>query len=486
MFEALLMLGVIIALMPALLGKLTQRKIYAENAAAASQIERVSQAAQSWASINADNVAPRRTTIEGANINSMLENYGLPLGFNPRTPAGQTIRLITMRNAAGPLILIEASGGNISQLRRAEIANRVGFWAALPEGGAITSATGDWELDLQSDFGYSPSPDSIFVRVPVESETSDLLSRRADPAKNAMRTNIDIMYNNIEGARDLRASTLEFDAGFFSKLHITGADESRTTRNSLESFLTQNATFQSRGASGGALNISRGTFAVQNLSVRGISTYGGYNTNLEAGFISVLDYYQTPGSGSFTGPNLWRVRGNAELSNIALSGVGVMHINSILEITSDADTFTEEDFFYDFIPASRSGISAGMVTAGHITLRDQTARVLSAGGADAPTLISVRPAGTSVLPDIRLDEINNDSIRIPTFPSADGDTISCRTLIEGIRYRDAATGRDVTFRYDSKSLSQHIACLYAYYQRLEQRIDIKNCLIQGGDISKCQ
>ena len=50
-----------------------------------------------------------------------------------------------------------------------------------------------------------------------------------------------------------------------------------------------------------------------------------------------------------------------------------------------------------------------------------------------------------------------------------GETVTCQSVITGLGYT-----------YNQKSLSQNIICQYVFWQRLENRIDIKQCLINGG------
>jgi replication initiation and membrane attachment protein DnaB len=84
-------------------------------------------------------------------------------------------------------------------------------------------------------------------------------------------------------------------------------------------------------------------------------------------------------------------------------------------------------------------------------------------------LIDVRPAGTSLLPDAYVDGINNDSFEIIADPKdITGKKISCKDIINQM---------DVA--YNSKSLVQNIICQYVFWQRLEARIDIKQCLKSG-------
>ena len=52
----------------------------------------------------------------------------------------------------------------------------------------------------------------------------------------------------------------------------------------------------------------------------------------------------------------------------------------------------------------------------------------------------------------------------------DGKTVNCKEVISSL---DSV--------YNSKSLAQNLICQYVFWQRLENRIDIKNCLLSGRD-----
>ena len=87
-------------------------------------------------------------------------------------------------------------------------------------------------------------------------------------------------------------------------------------------------------------------------------------------------------------------------------------------------------------------------------------------------MLDVRPAGTSVLPDVLIDTIDNAAFKIINrVNDADGTTVDCRSVI------NAMGGV-----YNAKSLSQYIVCQYVYWARLERRIDLKKCMLDGtGD-----
>ena len=75
-----------------------------------------------------------------------------------------------------------------------------------------------------------------------------------------------------------------------------------------------------------------------------------------------------------------------------------------------------------------------------------------------------------MLPDVLVDSINNDNFKILKNPDTDnGDTITCKDIII-----------DFGGVYNSKSLAQNLICQYVFWQRLEHRIKIKQCLMAGG------
>ena len=102
-------------------------------------------------------------------------------------------------------------------------------------------------------------------------------------------------------------------------------------------------------------------------------------------------------------------------------------------------------------------------------MRDQTSDALSRGET-GDVVLDIRPAGTSILPDVLIAGIDNSAVDIISNPDADdGDMVACKNIIDRL---DGV--------YNQKSLAQYIICQYYFWQRLEQRIDIKQCLLNGG------
>ena len=172
----------------------------------------------------------------------------------------------------------------------------------------------------------------------------------------------------------------------------------------------------------------------------------------------------TAGHTSFTGAGNWNVRGNVVSNNINFT-VERLDISSYLNTTRGQDVFIDADTLtYN----SKSGIEVGTLYTSNITLRDQTSNALN-NGASGSVLIDIRPSGTTLLPDVWVSNINNDAFEIISDAAIDdGKTENCASIIkefEGV--------------YNKQSLSQYLICQYVYWQRLEKRIDIKQCLMAG-------
>lgn len=213
-----------------------------------------------------------------------------------------------------------------------------------------------------------------------------------------------------------------------------------------------------------ALSLTRGTLLVGSVDSRTISMFGdtgSFTSNSAAAF----SFSMTAGRTGFYGPLEWNVGGDVISENINFS-------LERLDISSYLDTSRGQDVYIDptsLTYAPRSGIDVGYIAASNITMRDQTSDALNRGETGA-VVIDIRPAGTSVLPDVLLDTVNNDTFKILSNPTAsDSKTTDCRSIINSL-----------DGRYNQKSLSQYIICQYVFWNRLEQRINAKQCLLDGG------
>ncbi|MBO5696178.1 MAG: hypothetical protein J6S06_01565, partial [Alphaproteobacteria bacterium] len=91
MVQALLALTLVFAMIPFVAQKLVQRNTQSMMYSTTRQIEHASASARIFIRENAKNLSYDRTVIAGESFGDMLEPYGLPLGYVPRTALGQDI-----------------------------------------------------------------------------------------------------------------------------------------------------------------------------------------------------------------------------------------------------------------------------------------------------------------------------------------------------------------------------------------------------------
>ena len=437
--QALLALTLIFAFIPFVASQLAARNVDAQMFASTRQINNAATAARIFIRENARHLSYGQTIIAGDDFADVLEPYGLPLGFVPRTALGQDMVFVINKTPVDVSAYIDVSGNNLSELSLAELARRIGFYAEVVKEG-------------------------VRVGVALTDDYSDVVRRNEPDLDNsAFLANLDMGGFSFDGAGDVFASDGDFVSGQFTSLSVIGTESGRKLQNDIKNITANKTVFQSRTGEA-ALALSRGTLVLGSLDARTVSKFGDTG-NFEANSASVYDFSMTAGRTGFTGPADWSVHGNVVSNRINFS-VERLDIDSYLNVARGQDVFVD----YDTLEYStKSGIEAGTVYSSHITVRDQTSQGLSSGVSGA-TILDIRPAGASLLPDVLVDSINNDNFKILKTPDADnGDTISCKDIIV-----------DFGGTYNSKSLAQNLICQYVYWQRLEHRIKIKECLMAGG------
>lgn len=438
LLQALLALALIVAFLPFFTQKLLTRDKDAQMYATSGQIETAQTAARIYLRENLDSLNYNITVISGDNFADTLEPYGLPLGFLPKTTFDQNISLVIEKDEYGVLAYLELSGGNLNALQKAELVKRIGFYA-------------------------SEADNNIYVIVPLEEIYSDVVRRNEKNIdNNGFLVDLDMGGFGIENGGALFGRNAEFDTFQTNALSLFGIEDGRKIRSKIDNMVTNKAIFQSaQGES--ALNVTRGILNTNNLSAKTISRFGDTG-NVTANKASVYDFSMTAGRTGFTGPSKWEVRGNVVTDNINFS-VERLEISSFINASRGQDVFINPD---DLEYSSKSGIEVGTLRASNITLRDQTSDALASGQTGA-VVLDIRPADTSVLPDVLLDTLNNDQFTIISKPGEDdGKTVDCKSIITSLEGR-----------YNSKSLAQNIICQYVFWQRLEKRIDIKQCMLDG-------
>ncbi len=441
LLQALLAISLLFVFIPVLTKRLVVNDTDSKMYSAVHQIDMAQTASRIFIRENVDALPYGKTTIRGNDFADVLEPYGLPLGYVPKTAFNQDIYLIVDKDETGVGGTLFVEGGKLTDVQIAEMIRRIGFYAGRTEAG-------------------------LAIGVPLNTLYQDVVRRNETDINDSMfLTDLDMNKFNIESTDSVLGHNLVSKTADFDTLSIVGNETERNSKNKIKVLNSNRSIFQSKSG-GSALALTRGSLKAKNVFGKTIAQYG--STGLfESDSASVYSFDMTAGRTGFSGPVTWDVRGNIETEHIAL-GVERLEVGSYLNVSSGQDVYVSSasgDLSYN----TSSGISVGSLTASHITLRDQTSKALNAGESGA-VIIDIRPASTTVLPDVQVAGLNNDGFAILKNPKKDdGDTMTCREVI-------AQLGET----YNTNSLAQHIVCEYLFWERLEQRINAKQCLMAGG------
>lgn len=439
LLQSLLALTLVFAFIPFVARRLVARDMDEQMYSAATHIETVQTAARIYIRENALNLPYETTILSGDELVDVLEPYGLPLGFIARDAFGQDICLVITKNLDMVSAYLDVTGGTLSELQRAELARRIGFYAV-------------------------PTNNGVQVGIALDDVYSDIVQRNEVNTNNtAFLTNLDMGGFSLDNAGGVSGRRGEFETGQINTLTVAGTENGRKERSHVDKIVTSKTVFQSSiGES--ALSLTRGVLYADSVNGRTVSKFGDTG-NLTTNSAAMYEFSMTAGHSSFTGPEKWTVRGNVVADKINFK-VEQLEINSFINAARGQTVYIDSETL-EYSP--QSGLSTDVVRASNITLRDQISNSLAGGGSGA-VVIDVRLSGTSVLPDVLVEGINNDNIKIIKEPGDNKtDFDKCNSVVQS-----------VSGKYSAKSLSQYIICQYMFWQRLEQRINIKKCLQDGG------
>ncbi len=436
--QALLAIALVVLFVPFLTRQMATREKDAAMYGFTTQISTIQNAARLYLR---DNMAAQNygvTQIGGNALVDLLEPYGMPLGASLRTIFGQTISMTTHKTDLGMVAYLQLAGGDLTDIRRAEQVRRLGFYASMAE-------------------------DSVYLIIPLDEIYSDIVRRDAKTAEtNTFLSDLDMGGYDIKNIGSIIARGTQFETAEIGTLSLIGIEQGRNIRNAIKKTSARKTIFQSADGEA-ALSVTRGTMTADSASLRTIAKFGDAG-NFEADSASVFDLSMTAGRTSFNGPAKWSVEGDVISDNISFM-TEVSEISSSINASRGQDVYITDTLEY----STQSGIDAEVIRTSFITMRDQTSAALLAGGT-GDVILDIRPAGTSMLPDVLLDTVNNDAIAILSDPGdSGGDLTQCRSIISSLGGS-----------YNSESLSQYIICQYVFWHRLEQRIDIKQCMLDGG------
>ena len=437
LLQSLLALTLVFAFMPFFANKLSLRDNAAQMYAASEQVETAYAAARVYLHEEKENLPYKKQELSKDKFVEVLENYGLPLGFVPQTSFKQNISLVIDKTEDGIVSYIKIDGSNLSKMQLAELARRIGFYAKL-EG------------------------NNIHVYIPTDVMYSDIVFKKETDENVGFLSELDMGENNIDKTGVLFARNGEFESGQFNSLVLYGAEEGKNAKNKISDIYANKTVFQSADG-GAALSLSRGELNVSDISLRTIAKYGTAG-GFESNSASVYEFSMAEDRTGFAGPAEWLIRGSVRADNFSFT-VDRLDIGSYLDASRGQDVYVDPDSLQY---SSKTGIDVKNIYASNITLRDQTSYGLLNGQSGA-ALIDIRPAGTSVLPDVYVDTIDNDVFEIIADPKdASDETVSCKEIIT-----------ELDGVYNRRSLAQNIICQYVFWQRLEARINIKQCLQSG-------
>ncbi len=465
LLQALLAIALVMSFMSFMAPKLSARKSDAAMAAIARQAETAARAARQFVRANKSSIVYGPRNIAGDEFSDLLEPFGLPLGFVPLTTAQQKISLLTSKNDSGVLALIVLQDGKISDIKRRELMARIGSDAASADNDGVLHGIGGWEKSLK-DFGIKPDSAAVYILVPADDDFSELIRRSAnDSARNKFHIDLSMGGMSVKNSTSLSARNAELGTANFGTLSITGSSDERKFKNKIELVSATRAVFQTRDGAN-ALNISKGDLNAKSLSAQTLFKYGIPGA-VDAGSTSINSLSMAVGRSGFIGMYDWDIHSDVILNNVSID-TEHLEINGFINASRGQDVFIDKD---ELTYSTKSGVETRTLSAASITLRDQVSSALLSGS-DGAVILDIRPAGVSVLTDVLSDTINNDAFEILKNPAADdGTLIGCRNIISSLS--SAPT-------YNSKSAAQNIVCQFVFWQRLERRINIKQCMLDGG------
>lgn len=444
LLQALLALTLLFMFIPFFAVKILGRENDARMYATTQKIDNAATVARIFIRENASNLPYNRTIISGNSFADILEPYGLPLGFVAKTALGQDMILVIDKTPTEVSAYLELSGGDLNTLARTELVRRIGFYAVDAGNGVIQ------------------------IGVPLENIYSDVVRRNEpDLDTSAFLVDLDMGGFSISNIGRAIARRGDFDGVEVGVLNINGVEADRKVRNKISTILADKIIFQSKTGES-ALSLTRGTMIVDNVWTKTIAHYGDTG-NITVGAAGVHDFSMSAGRTGFSGPPNWKIHGDVIASNINFS-VERLDVDAFINASRGQDVYINSDTLEY---STSSGIDTSIIHASNITLRDQTSDSLSHGGSGT-VVLDVRPAGTSLLPDAYVSTIDNSGFQILRSPSAnDANMVDCRSVISSL-----------DGKYNQHSLSQYIICQYVYWQRLEKRINIKQCLLAGNSDCK--
>ena len=263
LLQALLAFTLIFAFIPFVAQQLAGRDIDAKMYSSTRQIELAQTAARIFIRENAQSLPYNTTVVSGNEFADLLESYGLPLGFVPKTALGQDISLVIKKEPTSVTAFLNVSKGDLSELQLAELSRRLGFYSSYTDNG-------------------------LLVGLALNDVYSDVVKRNETNLDNsAFLTDLDMGAFSLSNAESLLGRRAEAETSQFNTLSITGLENGRTAKNSIDSMFSDKAVFQNKSGEA-PLSLTRGSLFVGDISAKTISKFGDTG-NFSSNYASVYE-----------------------------------------------------------------------------------------------------------------------------------------------------------------------------------------------------
>lgn len=421
LLQTLLALSLITAFMPFFTSKIISRDKTIKIVALVNQIDSIELVSRRYIKENINNFEFKTYLLSGNDFIDIMESYGMPLGFIPKTNFNQDISLLIKKDDDISAYL-KLSGGNLNNLEKSQLKNSISNQYQEKENG------------------------DIYITIPIDEEYSDIVNK-VEKNNSFFMSDLNMGEFSIENIKNIITENIETSSLESNLIKILNLD-----KNSLLNKIQTNiAIFKNKNGKS-PLNIIQGTLNIDNLNTVSISKYGD-SGNLTARNISAFELSMEPEKTSFSIPLNTYIKGNLISNNINYK-INKLIIKSSLSVINKP---TFED--YKNID-KKYGIDAEIISTSNITLRKQTSSYLK-NNSNAEILFDIRPASVSFMKDINIATINNDFKVIQNNGNI-YSTEHCSSVI-----------KKLNINYNNNSLSQNIICQYIFWRNLEERINIK-------------
>ena len=429
------------------------------------QVETLHTAARIYLRENKDALEIGEKNLSGDDL-VFLEEYGLPMGFVPKTIFGQEMSLYINKTGADSIsahIKLSADSG-LKRVDLVELTRMIGF------------------------YGTANADGSIQIDIPIDEIYSDIVLRNERDETVGFMVDLDMDNNEIDGINFLGAVNGSFSDAVFSSLFVTGAESTycRAVRyawqSGTETRINDIKQLTVRGTS---------TFQTPTVCVSSALSLSGSGTVNVGNDVLVFKIDANPSAPNFTALNA-----NTDLfSSSSFAGPTSWEIDKSLlgtNVVFDAATEVKGSTIYGGKQAGAyytdKSLAGGIVTD---ELFADTVLFHKADAVQAETEvrentathkqdIKIELAGVSVLPDVFVHDegaqIDSNNIFVVTNPQK-------MNADENDGY-DYETCSNVMGRGDfySDSLSVNIVCQYLFWDRMDRLInykELKKCMEAG-------